>query len=232
MTTASARGASAAQLDASLLSLHRVLPLAGYGVAAAALENPGVAQWVRRHGVTVYAQDASDLEALWHNSIRPVQAIMRCGSTPETIRSAVHAGVSRFIIGSAQEAQLLTQFAHRTKYIYLSAHAPILELHRRLQVIGVHCEVDDSSGHIEWACTAERLLCRMAFLRSCALRPARISLTGCLTQGCGERSAQEMTSIASAVRDALDQGSQRWGLTRPQVLLAPGPSVDELHLAA
>lgn len=232
MTTALAEDATAADLDASLLSVRQVLPLAGYGIVAAALVDRSVAAWARMHGVTVYAQDSSDLELLWHNSIRPVQAVLRCGSAPETIRQAVHAGVSRFVVCNADEANILAEFAQRTKYIYLGAQASVPEPHRHLQVIGLQCEVDDSGGHIEWACATERLLCRLAYLRSCALRPARLSLMGRPTQQWRGRSAHETSLIASAINEALNEGCQRWGLARPKVMLAPGPSTDDFDVTA
>jgi hypothetical protein len=231
MTTAVARD-EATDLDVSLLSVRQVLPQAGYGIAAGALVDHSIATWARKHGVTVYAQDLGDLDLLWHNSIRPVQAVLRCGSTPETIRQAVHAGVSRFVVCNAAEENSLAEFAQRTKYIYLGAQAPVPEPHRHLQVIGVQCEVDDSYGHIEWACATERLLCRLAYLRSCALRPARLSLVGRSAPQWRGRSAHETSLIASAVNDALNEGCQRWGLARPKVMLAPGPSTDEFEMAA
>ncbi|WP_193044765.1 type III PLP-dependent enzyme domain-containing protein [Mycolicibacterium baixiangningiae] len=222
MTTALAQEDTAVDLGASLTAVRRVLPSAGYGVTATDLIDRGAARWVRAHGVSVFAQNEDDLEVLARNSIRPVQVVLRCGSTPETIRRAVNAGVSRFVVCTAAESALLAEFAHRTKYIYLGGGAPVPVPHRRLQVIGLHCEVDDSSGRIEWADATERMLCRLAYLRSCALRPVRLTLTGRPTPQGRCASAEETSLIASAVRDALDEGCHRWRLNRPKVLLGPG----------
>ncbi len=107
-----------------------------------------------------------------------------------------------------------------TKYIYLDGDAPLVLGDRRLRVIGLHGNVDDG-GAVEWATVAERLLCRSALLRTCGSPIRRITLSGGSIQIWEPGQAVVLTSITSAVDEALREGCLRWHLSRPAVSLSP-----------
>jgi diaminopimelate decarboxylase len=92
---------------------------------------------------------------------------------------------------------------------------------RRLAVIGLHTDIDDSSGSENWGAATERLLCRMALMRTCGLSLTRISLAGGSAALWLAGGAQELTAVASAIDEALDEGCARWRLPRPAITVAP-----------
>ncbi|MET0474211.1 MAG: hypothetical protein ABW001_06175 [Mycobacterium sp.] len=212
---------SATRLRDSVLLLRRVISSAGCGVPAGALDDRSLAAWVREHGIAVTAHDDDELDLLRYNAIRPTQIIFRCGTTTAAIRRAVDLGVFRFIVSSEHQIIRLGECAQRTKYLYLDDHSPLLLGNRRLKVIGLHGDVDDSGGVVEWASAAERLLCRTALLRTCGSPTTRIMLSGGSTDVWLDDGAPQLSAIAGAVDEALVDGCARWRLPRPAVTLAP-----------
>lgn len=221
MTTALDVPDPARPLDDSLQLLRCVIPSAGYGVPAAALNDRTLATWVRGHGVTVTAHDHDELDLVRYSGIRPTQIVFRCGPVTDCIRRAVNLGVLRFIVGTEHHIVRLTECAQRTMYLYLDDHAPLVLGDRRLRVIGLYSDVDASGGATEWASAAERLLCRTPLLKTCGAPIHRIMLSGGSTEIWVNDQAPQLTAIASGVDGALREGCERWQLPRPAVTLAP-----------
>lgn len=215
------------RLQTAVQRVRHVISGAGYGLPAAALIDGALAAWVRGHGVTVIARDDNELDLAQYNGIRPNQIVFRCGPTSDAIRRAVNLGVFRFIVYTPQQIYRLGEYAQRTRYIYLDERAPLVVGDRRLVVIGMHSEVDDSSGPVEWAAAAERLLCRTALLKTCGSPIHRIILSGGSTDAWTSDQESYLMSIAGAVDEALRQGCERWQLPRPAVTLLPLTS--DLH---
>jgi hypothetical protein len=211
----------APRLHDSIQLARRLIPSAGYGVPAAALHDRTLATWVRAHGVTVTARDDDELDLLQYSRIRPTQIVFRCGPVTDSIRRAVNLGVFRFIVCTEQQVTRLAETAQRTKYIYLDDHSPLVVGDQRLKVIGLHGDVDASGGAVEWACVAERLLCRMALLKTCGSPTHRIMLSGGSTEIWLNNDGPQLTSIVCAIDEALRAGCERWQLARPVVTLAP-----------
>lgn len=232
MTLALETTDGAPQLHTSIQLMRRVISSAGCGVPAAALDDRALAAWVRLHGVTVTAHDDDELDSVQYNGIRPVQIVFRCGPVSDPIRRAVNLGVSRFIVSTPQQMTRLAECAQRTKYIYLDDHSPLVLGDRRLKVIGLHSDVDDSGGAVEWASVAERLLCRTALLKTCGSSIKRITLSGGSTEIWLNNQAPQLTSIVCAVDDALREGCERWQLSRPAVTLSPLTVADRATAAA
>lgn len=216
-------------LDESLHLVRGVIPGAGYGVPAAALEDRTVAGWVRFRGVTVTVQRDDELDLVRDSGIRINQVVFRCGTVTNSIRRAVNLGATRFIVGTVQQMAGLAQCAQRTKYVYLDEHSPLVLGDRRLTVIGLHTDLDDSGGAVEWASAAERLLCRTALLKTCGSPVKRIMLSGGSTDIWLHYDAPHLTSMVHAVDDALRDGCDRRQVARPAVTLAPliAPSLEE-----
>jgi hypothetical protein len=205
----------------SIQRVRRVISNAGYGVPAAVLHDPLLAAEIRAHGVTVTARDHRELDLVQYNRIRPSQILFRCGPETDAIRRAVSLGVFRFIVCTEQQIARLAECAQRTKYIYLDDHSPLVLGNRQLKVIGLHSDVDDSGGAVEWASVAERLLSRMALLKACGSPTKRIMLSGGSTDIWLNNQAPQLESIVSAIDEALREGCERWQLSRPAVTLAP-----------
>ena len=209
------------RIHSSIQLVRHVISGAGYGVPAAALSDRSLAAWVCAHGVTVTAKDDDELDLLRYSGIRPTQVVFRCGPDIGSIRRAVNLGVFRFIVRTPSHIARLGECAHRTTYIYLNEQSPLVIADRRLKVIGLHSDVDDSAGTVEWAAAAERLLCRSALLKTCGSPIKRMMLSGGSTDVWSSDRAPHLESIVHAVDDALREGCERWQLTRPAVTLAP-----------
>lgn len=211
--------------------MRAVITHAGCAVPAAALTDPALANWVRGQGVTVTAHDDDELDLLQYIGIRPVQIIFRCGSATAPIRRSTALGVPRFIVATSQQMALVADGATDTKYVYLDEHAPLVLGDRRLKVIGLHSDVDFGGVATEWASVAERLIARSAVLKTCGTPIRRIALTGGSTEMWLQGSAHQLTSIASAVDEALHHGSERWQVTQPAVTLSPSTLGNSLTVA-
>ena len=231
MTLALQTSERSPRLHDSIQLTRRVISGAGYGVPAFALNDHALATWVRAQGITVIARDDDELDLLQYNRIRPTQIVFWCGAAIGCIRRAVDLGVFRFIVCTEQQIARLGDCAQRTVYVYLDDRAPLVLGDRRLKVIGLHSDVDDSGGPVEWASAAERLLCRMALLKTCGSPTHRIMLSGGVTEIWMHDQAPQLTAIAHAVDGALRDGCQRWQLARPTVTLAPATDTSRALVA-
>ena len=202
-------------------AVRRVMPTAGCHVPAAVLGDSVTAAWVRAQGVAVVACGDDDLDRVQAVAVRPVHVILRCGTETETIRRAVGRGVVRFIASTPYQVEMLSRCALRTKFVYLDEKAPAVFGEHRLQIVGLHGDVDLSVGVLEWGAAAERLLCRAALMKTCGMPLSRISLTGGSAAAWRSGDAAALAAVASVVDEALDEGCARWRLPRPTVTLSP-----------
>ncbi|MEH3138589.1 MAG: hypothetical protein PGN37_00065 [Mycobacterium kyogaense] len=208
-------------LPSSIRRMRRLLPMSAAGVPARALRDPAVAAWVRAHGITVCVAGIDELEQTGHRGIRTEHVLVRCDAATSLIRAAVGAGVTRFVVCSDRHVDVLASIDHPDIAVYLDDRGPAVIGERRLQVVGLHADVDDSAGAVEWGTTAERLLCRAAVLRTCGLPLARISLAGGDISEWVYGDGQVSSAVAAEVDGALTDGCARWRLPRPSVLLGP-----------
>jgi hypothetical protein len=209
------------RLHDSIQLMRGVISSAGYGVPAVALRDRSLAGWVRTRGITVTAHDDDELDLVQYSGIRPTQVVFRCGPMTDSIRRAVNLGVFRFVVCDEHQIARLSQCAQRINYLYLDEHSPLVLGNRLLKVIGLHSDVDDSGGAVEWASVAERLLCRSALLKTCGSPIHRIMLSGGSPELWLNDQEPQLTSIVRAVDEALHEGCERWRLPRPAVTLAP-----------
>lgn len=158
-------------------------------------------------GVTVLAHDDDELDRVQLSGIRPNQIVFRCRAGTDGIRSAVHRGVFRFIAGTTPQIARLTECAQRTKYVYLDNDAPAALCGRRVQVVGLHSEVDNSGDPDEWASATEKLLRRASVSTACESPVHRIVLSGGSTEQWTNCSVPYLTSVVLAVNAALREGA-------------------------
>lgn len=208
------------QLRNSIHLMRRVMPAAGFAVPASALGDRSLAAWVRSSGITVIASGEAELDLVQSNGIRPTQVVFRSGAGTDSIRRAVHAGVFRYLVGTQEQIARLNECAQRTKYVYLDAGAPAVLSDRRVQVVGLHSDVDYSGGPAAWATAAERLLSRAALSNAFGSPIHRIILSGGSTDDWVNSPAAQTNSVVRAVDDALRDGCERWWLPRPAVTFA------------
>lgn len=190
-------------------------------VPAAALVDPAVAAWVRSRGVAVHARGHGELDAAVAAGTRPVHVVLRCDPGPETVRWAARLGVTRFVVSAERHVDALTRCPETSKFVYLDEQGPAVLGERRLDVVGMHCDVTQPDRPEEWAASVERLLARMALMRTWGSVLTRLSLAGGQASAWLTGDAGQARAIAAAVDDALDDGCARWRLPRPAVTLAP-----------
>ncbi len=209
------------RLPSSIRGVRRILPTAACCVPERALRDPAVAAWVRTHGLAVVVRDVEELERAGRAGVRPGHMVLRCGSPTATIPAAVDAGVVRFIVSADRHVDALADSGRAGLSVFLDDCGPAVIGDHRLVVVGLHCDVDDSAGALEWGVAAERMLCRMSVLRTCGLPLTRISVAGgdCARWVYGGGTMTR--AIAAAVDDALAEGCARWRLPRPAVVLGP-----------
>lgn len=195
--------------------------MAGCAVPAGALRDPGVAAWVRAHGLAVTVCGGEELDLVESSGVRPIHVVVRCSPVSHTIRRAAELGVVRFVVSTDRHVDVLAGCAAPIRHVYLDDRGPAVLGERRLDVVGMHCDVDDSKGSPEWGVVTERLLSRMALMHTFGLRLTRISLAGGSTETWLAGGTAELKAVASAVDEALDAGCARWRLPRPAVVLAP-----------
>jgi hypothetical protein len=209
------------RLQVAIRSVRRILPMAGCALPAASLRDPVVAAWVRAQGIAVIACDDDDLDRAEAGGVRPIHVVLRCCPTTRTIRRAAALGVARYVVSTDRHVDVLSGCTAPAKHVYLDEQGPVVLGERRLDVVGMHCDVDGSGGPPQWGAATERLLSRMALMRECGLTPTRISLAGGSAATWLSGDAYELAAIAAAVDEALDGGCARWRLPRPAVAMAP-----------
>ena len=223
MTVADTFAAHPHRLRVSMRAVRRVLPRAGCGLPATLLTDPLVAAWVRAHGVTVHAHRPEELGLASATGVSPAQVVWRCGATPVGISGALSSGVTRFVASTDRHLAVLAAFSGGAAAVHLDLACSGPEDHPAgVDVVGLHCALAESEP-IEWAAAAGRLLGRIAALRHRGVVATRISLCGGPAKPWLEGDKSELTAIAAAVEDAIDEGCERLRLPRPAVTL--GPSV-------
>lgn len=204
-------------------AVRRCLPLAGCGLPAAVLSDAAVAAWVRAHGVTVYAGDEDELDLVTRCEVRAAQVVLRCGGAVEPIRGALAVGVHRFVVSTEHHIEILAGCAQADTLVHVDADGPPMTAAGCLDVIGLHCDVP-ASGPLDWCAATQRLLSRMALMRTHGAALTRISLTGGPADIWMQGNKPTLRAIAAAVDDAIDDGCARWRLPRPSVTFAPSAS--------
>ncbi len=208
--------------------IRRLLPLAGCGLPAAVLGDPAVADWVRAHGVTVYAGDSTEMDLAGWCRVPVAQVVLRCGGAAEPIREAVAAGVQRFVVSTGQQAGVLASCAPPGTLVHVDHGCPAVPDEGGLDVIGLHSDVGGYAP-VDWGTAAGQLLGRIAQMRSGGPPLTRISLTGGPTAAWIDGDKSELGAIATAVDEAIDEGCARWRVPRPSVTFVPSGSAPEVR---
>lgn len=113
-----------------------------FSVPASTLIDPVTAAWVRAHGTAVHAWTDDDLDFLSAAGVSPDRVVLRCGSTTDPIERAIAHGVVQFIVATPRHVDVVAERAHSRSFVYLDERAPAVFGESRLQVVGLHADVD------------------------------------------------------------------------------------------
>ncbi|MBY6438087.1 hypothetical protein HQ602_17065 [Rhodococcus kroppenstedtii] len=219
MTTSFVDAFAVASYGDPVHRMRRVIPAVGCAVSAHALVDRDVLLWVQRSATTVLVLDDTGLDLVQSVSVRPNQVVFRAGDCPDSIRRALHHGITRFIVSRQEHVDHLAECAQRTTFVYLAPGLPTVSRARRIVVVGLHGDIDPDGTSVDWADAAERALCRTAQARTLGTPAHRIVLSRS-ADTVVPFSVDRLDSIVHAVDEALRQGCSRWRLARPAVTIA------------
>jgi diaminopimelate decarboxylase len=205
----------------SIRTVRRTLLFARMGVPASVLRDPLAAASIRAQRADVHTRGDGDLELACSSGIEPAHIVLRCGPQTETTKRAVALGIRQFIVTTPGQIDTLARCARPTNLVYLDEHAPGVFGETRLQIVGLHADVDVSGGDAAWGRAAERLLCRIESMKRCGLALGRISLTGGTVAPWRDAETAALVATATAIDNAVEEGCARWRLPRPVVAVGP-----------
>lgn len=209
------------RLPASIRSVRRIVKTVGCGLPATTLTDPAVAACVCAHGLTVTVCGEQELMLAQTTGVRPRQVVLRCGGDPDMIRRAAGLGVARFVVSADRHVDVLADGPPPDRHIYLDELSPVIVGGRRVEVVGMHCEVGTSPLPGQWGAAVDRLLGRLALMRERGPVLGRISLSGGSAGTWLGGHTRQLRRMAAEVEDALDDGCARWRLPRPAMVLTP-----------
>lgn len=150
----------------------KVLPLVDFTLPGAWLRDSLVAASIRDQGCAVTACGDDELDLAVASDVIPSDVVIRCASDSATIRRGASFGVMRYVVSTERHIAVLAENSAFAKHVYLEERGPVVLGERRLNILGMHCEVGDYRGPSEWAAAVERLLARAS------------AIDGALDEGC------------------------------------------------
>jgi diaminopimelate decarboxylase len=199
---------------------------------AALLEFDAVAAWIRRHGVTVDVTSADELGRAVAAGIEPTHIVMY----PEdgvgaSIRRGVNSGAARFVLGSSLQITMLADSTERVQRVVVDASdlaggalASEVLTHPELDLIGLHCNLEDSDDMIG-AVKLRQILAEMARIRhEEGVLLTRISLAGL---DVGERLFEPriLRRVAEALGEVVGDACTQYRYPRPALTVSPSPII-------
>jgi hypothetical protein len=192
------------------------------------LEFDALAAWFRREQVTVDVTNAGELNRAIAAGIDPMHIVMHPqGRAAAAIRSAVNAGAARFVVSSGRQIAILGDRADRIQRVVVDATdhagdalASDVLTHRGLDLIGLHCRLDDPDDAIG-AAKLRKMIEEMARIRrDHAVLLTRISLSGTdVGEHCLE--LRILRRVAQAIGEVVGEACARHRYPRPALTVAP-----------
>ena len=183
-----------------------------------------VADWARRRGVCVDVSSVDEMNLAVAKGISPQRLVMhRADATARPIRVAVNAGAGRFVVDSVQQVAVLAASAARTQRLLVDVTAQSADVlaaeimaRPRLDLIGLHCRVDDRDREPTGEIVRE-MIAQMSWIRhQHAVILTRISLAGA-AELCCDRSY--LRDVSEELDEALDDACARFRYPRPALVL-------------
>ena len=183
-----------------------------------------VAKWMRREGATVDVTSADELDRATVAGIPASRLVMHCtDANPDPIRCALDAGAARFVVGAPRQIAALAESTRREQVVVdvasPEANALTSEVlaHDRLDLIGLHCRLDDGD---DAAHVVQTLIVQMSRLSSDhGIVLSRISLADFDRDACGDLRA--LRRVAEAITDAVEDACAHCRYPRPAFTLSP-----------
>ncbi|MDT7762741.1 MAG: hypothetical protein QOC63_2161 [Mycobacterium sp.] len=195
---------------------------------AALLEFDGLAAWIQRERVTVDVTGAGELDRAIAAGIDPTHIVMHPrGEAAAPIRAAVIAGAARFVVGSSQQVAILADSTEQNQRVVIDATngsacglASQVLVHRGLDLIGLHCKLDDPDEVIG-AVKLRAMIAEMSWIRrEHSVLLTRISVEGVhIAERC--LAPRILRGVAEAIGEVIGDACARHRYPRPALTLSP-----------
>jgi Pyridoxal-dependent decarboxylase, pyridoxal binding domain len=195
---------------------------------AALLKFDALSAWIRRERVTVDVTSAGELDRAMAAGIDPTRIVMHPqGGAVAPIRGAVIAGAARFVVGSSQQVAILADSTERNQRVVIDATdgsacrlAAEVVVHRGLDLIGLHCKLDDPDEVIG-AVKLQAMIAEMSWIRhEHSILLTRISVDGVhIAERC--LAPRILRGVAEAIGEVVGDACARHRYPRPALTLSP-----------
>ena len=187
-----------------------------------------LAAWIRRHGVTVDVTTADELDRAMAAGIDPMRIVMHPGDeAAASIRRGVNAGAARFVVGSSRQIAIMADSADRIQRVVVDATdhaggalASEVLTHPELDLIGLHCNLDDPDDAIG-AVKLRQMVAEMSRIRrEHNVLLTRVSLAG---MDVGEHWLEPriLRRVAEAIGEVIGDACARHRYPRPALTVSP-----------
>ena len=200
------------------------------GYPARLLRFDAVAAWIRRRGVTVDVTSADELVRAMAVGIDAEHIVMHAGDGAAAIRRAVNAGVARFVVSSSKQVEMLADSADRTQCVVVDASdracgAPASDVltHPELDLIGLHCNLEDSGDGIGPVQVRHVVAEMTRIRREYGVLLTRISLAG-LDVDARDVEPRFLRRVGEALGEVVGDACTQYRYPRPALTLSPRAS--------
>src|SRR5258707_12120577 len=192
------------------------------------LKFDALAAWTRREQVSVDVTRAGELDWAIAAGIAPTHVVMHPkGRTAAPIRRAVNAEAARFVVDASSQIAILADSADRIQRVVVDATdhggdalAAEVLTHRGLELIGLHCSLDDPDDAIG-AVKLREMIAEMARIRrDHGVLLMRISLAG-LDVGDHCLELRILRRVAEAIGEVVGEACERYRYPRPALTVSP-----------
>ena len=192
------------------------------------LEFDAMAAWIRRERVTVDVGKAGELDRAIAAGIDPMQIVIHpAGRAAPPIRRAVNAEAARFVVDADSQIAILADSADRIQRVIVDATdhggdtlAAEVVTRRGLELIGLHCRLDDPDDVIG-AVKLREMIGEMARIRRHhGVLLTRISLAG-MNVGDNCLELRILRRVAEAIGEVVGEACERYRYPRPALTVSP-----------
>jgi diaminopimelate decarboxylase len=134
---------------------RKAFPTSALSFPASVLRSGVVADWIRRHGVSVDIASAEELDLAVSREVAAKHLVMHCRADTDSaaVRRAAAAGVIKFVVGAEEHLAMLGGSTGAVRQVIVDSGQPGWEDHaahvvaqRATTLIGVHGELLRSDG--------------------------------------------------------------------------------------
>ncbi len=195
---------------------------------AALLRFNALAAWMVTHRVTVDVATAGELDRALTARVDPRRIVVhpRDGGV-EPIRRAVDAGAARFVVSSSRQIEVFAEDADRIQQVVVDVSydtagtlASEVLAHRGLDLIGLHCTLDDPDDGIGAVKLREMIVEMWRIRREHGIVLGRISLAG-LDIGEWGLVPRILRRVAEATDEVIGETCAHYRYPRPALTVTP-----------